>query len=405
MLERIRNTFHAYPRQFWLMFIGMFISTIGAGMIWPFLMIYVSEKLGLPLRSAAMLVTINAATSLMASFAAGSLADRFGRKGVMVLSLATNGLIYLFMSQANSYLAFAVLMFLTGASNPLYRVGADAMLADLIPAEKRVDAYALTRMITNAGFAIGPAIGGFIASRSYALAFYLAAAGMMIYSLLLLFRAVETLSPNARAASQQGDERWGGYGRVAQDRPYVFFVLVTGIGLIAPIMLWVLLAVYTKQNYGILESMYGWLPTTNALMCVFVQYSVTRMTRRYRPLPVIAVGMLVYAVGVGSVALGRDFLGFWVSMVVTTFGELIIVPTASTYVANLAPADMRGRYMSMYWLAWSISSAVGPVLGGYLNDAIRPQAIWIGGLLIGLVSTVGLAALAYRQRKPDLLVD
>ena len=81
-----------------------------------------------------------------------------------------------------------------GAANPLYQVGSDAMLADMIPSEKRTNAYAIIRMVNNAGIALGPATGGSIASRSYAYAFAGAASGMITYSLLLAFRARETLN-------------------------------------------------------------------------------------------------------------------------------------------------------------------------------------------------------------------
>jgi MFS family permease len=151
-----------------------------------------------------------------------------------------------------------------------------------------------------------------------------------------------------------------------------------------------LMAVYTKQNFNLSESLYGWLPTTNALMCVFVQLFVTRITRQFRPLPVAVVGMLTYALGVGSVALMRNFWGFWASMVLMSFGELILIPTVSKYIADLAPIDMRGRYMSFYWFAWGIARATAPLIGGFLNDTISPRAIWIGGLSIGLVSAIGL---------------
>ena len=45
--RRVETTLQAYPRQFWLLFTGMLISTVGTSMIWPFLMIYVTEKLSL----------------------------------------------------------------------------------------------------------------------------------------------------------------------------------------------------------------------------------------------------------------------------------------------------------------------------------------------------------------------
>lgn len=368
-------------------------------MIWPFLMIYVSEKLLLSLSTVSTLITINAVMGLFASFAAGAVSDKVGRKLVMIVSLAVNGFGYLFMSQAHTYLGFAILMVFMGASNPLYQVGSDAMLADMIVPEKRTNAYAIIRMINNAGIAIGPAVGGFVASRSYSYAFLGAAIGMITYSLLLILRARETLN-KAYLSNKAQPETLGGYGRVFRDRPYVVFALLVGLGLVAPSMLWTLLSVYTKQNFGLPENLYGWLPTTNALMCVFVQFPVTRVSRRFRPLSVIGVGMLIYAVGVGSAALMHSFWGFWGSMVLMTFGELTLIPTVSKFIADLAPADMRGRYMSFYWFAWGIARGAGPLIGGFLNDNINPRSIWIGGLVVGLVSAIGL--FIYSASRMDL---
>ena len=93
--------------------------------------------------------------------------------------------------------------------------------------------------------------------------------------------------------------------------------------------IWVLLAVYAKTNFGLPEYLYGWIPTTNAVMCVVVQFPVTYIVRRYRSLPVLAVGMAIYACGAGSVALMTSFPGFLTSMVILTFGELVVVPVAS----------------------------------------------------------------------------
>jgi MFS family permease len=395
MLQRYARLFNEYPRQFWLIVFGVFISTAGASMIMPFMMIYATDKLGISLSAAVTLITISATSTIFSSFLAGSLADRVGRKLVMNLSLTISGIAYLAMPFAVTYAPLAFLMFLIGFSNAFYSVGADAMLADLVPSEQRADGYAINRIMNNAGFAIGPAIGGFVASRSYNLAFLAGAAGMLIYSGLLFFLAKETLHKGDQTQISSSIQSEG-YSRVFRDRRYLTFIAVFSLGLIAPGMLWVLLAVYTKNNFGMPESMYGLIPMTNALMCVFVQYSVTRATRRHATMPVMAVGMLLYAIGVGSVALMSGFWGFWLSMVILTFGELTLLPTASKFVADIAPEDMRGRYMSLYWLAWGFSRATAPLIGAALNDRVGPQAIWIGGLLIGLASVLGLVILGGR---------
>jgi MFS family permease len=400
--QRLQRLLNAYPRQFWLLFWGLLISTIGTSMIWPFLMIYVSERLSLPLTLVASLMTLNAGMGLLSSFFAGPIIDRAGRKWVMAISLFATGLVYLGLSRADSLPAFAILMAISGAFNPLYRVGADAMMADLIPAERRADAYSLLRTSNNLGVALGPALGGLIATVSYAIAFYFAASGLVIYGLLVTFLAIETLPakpPDEARIGETVKERFGGYGRVLGDRQFIAFVGTYTLTQMCAAMIWVLLAVYAKENYAVSESLYGFIPMTNALMVVFFQYSVTQVTKRRQPLSMLAVGALFYSVALGSVALGRAFWGFWLSMVILTVGELIQSPTATTLAANMAPAEMRGRYMSLYGLTWGVASGVGPVLGGLLNDQFGPKAIWYGGAAIGLASSLLFLGLVQRYER------
>ena len=402
--RRLAELGRAYPRQYWLMVAGMVLSNAGGSLVWPFLLIFASARLELPLAAVASLITIQSVAGMLASFVAGTLADRVGRKAVMLTSLASNGVIYLLLLNATGYVEFAVLMALFGMSNPMYQVGADAMLADMIPSEQRTQAYSINRIASNSGFALGPAIGGFLAATSYSLAFYGASIGFLGYAALVALRFRETLPSRhtaggplpapARPIVPSGR----GYGVVARDRRFVAFTLLLSLGLIAPTTLWILLAVYAKANFGLPENLYGWIPTANALMCVFLQYPVTSVTRRYTPLPVVAVGMGIYAIGAGSVAAMSTFPGFLLSMVILTFGELIVVPVASKFVADLAPPDLRGRYMSVYWLGWAFSRGAAPLIGGFVNDRIAPIAIWYVALLIGLVSTAGLAVLANGAR-------
>src|SRR4030067_1674976 len=106
------------------------------------------------------------------------------------------------MSKVSTLGGWQFLMIMLGGFGPIYRVAADAMVADLVPGERRPGAYALLRMISNLGVAIGPAIGGFLVFVSYDLAFYAAAAASLVFAFLVLFFSRETLparpSPPAR---------------------------------------------------------------------------------------------------------------------------------------------------------------------------------------------------------------
>jgi MFS family permease len=116
---------------------------------------------------------------------------------------------------------------------------------------------------------------------------------------------------------------------------------------------------------------------------------------------VMAAGTAFYAVGTTAVALFTGFWGFWLCMVITTVGELVIVPTATTYTANKAPTEMRGRYMSIYNLTYSVASATAPVLGGMLNDNLGPRTIWLGGGVVGIISIVLFSLMAVSFKPVD----
>ncbi len=397
--RRVEATLQTYPRQFWLLFTGMLISTVGTSMIWPFLMIYVTEKLNLPLSVATSLNSINSAAMMISVFVSGQLVDRMGRRWTMIISLALSGMVYFLQGQATSYLAFAIVMGLAGAANPLYRVAADAMVTDLLPADKRVSGFSLMRMSNNLGISIGPAIGGFINSSSYGLAFYLAAGGMIIYSLMMFFFSHETLPDHAPTAGMpEARSGLGGYGRVLKDRQFLTFIGIFTMVQFCAAMVWILLSVYAKHQFGVNENLYGWIPTTNALMVVLLQLSVTNITRRFSALPVMAVGACFYALATAGVGLGQGFWAFWMSMVVMTAGELMIMPTASTYIANIAPADMRGRYMSFFSLSWGVAAGLAPWIGGNLGDAFEPRVTWFAAAAVGTAAALGFAILAARAR-------
>jgi len=387
MINNLRTAAREYPRQFWLLFTGLVISAVGSSMVWPFLTIYLTKRLQLPLLTVASLFTINAVCDLAFSFISGPIVDRFGRKWVMIISLVGNGAVNVLMAGASSLGVFAVLMGLNGVVNPLYRVGADAMLADMIAPGRRPEAYSVIRMGNNLGISLGPMLGGLVVASSYATAFMMAASGLIFYGVLLIFMAKETLVRGQATGGEQG----AGYGQVLKDRHFLSFSGAVAVNTIVAAMMWQLTAVYTNTNYGISESLYGLLPTTNALMVVLLQYFVTRFTRRHPPLFMVALGALGYTLGAVCVMLASSFAGFWLSFVVMTLGEMTLVPTATTYVANMAPADMRGRYMSLYGTTWSIARAIGPAYGGFLNDNLGPKFIWLGAMAVGLVSVTWLA--------------
>ena len=398
LLGRIKLYQKSYPPQFWLLFWGSLVNFTGMSMIWPFLVIYLGKELSLPLTVITTLTTINAVASLLSSFLAGSIADKLGRKWTMVISLCMTGLTLAAMVPAHTYGQFAILMALRGAFRPLYRVGSDAMIADLVPPEKRIDAFALTRLVKNVGVALGPALGGLMIASSYQITFGIAAGTTIFFGLLIALFTIETLPDAAREIQEKLFATLKSYQSIFQDRIFSSFILGFTLRQIAGSILWVLLGVHAIDNFGLSETLYGLIPTVNAVMVVLLQLFVTRRTSQFRPLTVMAVGTLFYGLGVGSIAFATGFWGFLVSMVIVTIGELMVIPTASTFTANRAPEIMRGRYMSMLALTMGAGSMVGPLLGGFLNDTFSPSAIWYGGGTAGFLGAMIFFILATKTR-------
>ena len=376
--EDLRN----YPRQFWLITIMVMLTWLFHSLMWPYIMLFISQKLNQPLSGVTWLLTLNAAVGMVTTFLGGVIADKFGRKWVMVFSLAISAVGWFFFRNADTLPMFALLMVITGAVTPLYRVASDAMIADLIPDAQRLNAYSIMRMGNNLGVALGPAIGGFLAAISYSISFTVIGVGFGVVALLITLLIVES-KPRASGLQNPAAEPTGGYLTILKDRVFVLLLGAFTFNRICTSVLWMMLAPYAKINFGLSERMFGFIPTTNAVMVILLQMLVTRRVNRHQPESAMMLGSLIYAVAVFSVAFGAGFWWFWFCMVVATIGEMILVPTTTTYTSRLAPADMRARYMSLYALTWGIGTGLGPLMAGIANDAFSPQAMWYTAGLAG----------------------
>jgi MFS family permease len=355
-------------------------------MLWPFLLLYASDKLHQPLTAVAGLLTLNAATGLITTFIGGAIADRFGRKWVMAFSLIFCAVSWYLFRLAGTLPVFALLMALNGATTPLYRLASDAMIADLIPTENRIDAYSILRMGNNIGVAFGPAIGGFTAAISYNISFAITGAGLLICGLLIVIFSIETM-PRYVPSQLPKQRPFQGYKDALKDRHLLGFLGSLTFNRMCSAILWMLLAVHAKNNFNISESMYGFIPTTNAVMVILFQIFVTRWVKKRNAGYSMTLGALFYAIAVFGVAFGQGFWGFWLCMVIATIGEMILLPTSTNYVSALAPEDKRARYMSLYTITWGVGTGLGPLIGGILSDQISPTATWIGAGVIGLIGT------------------
>lgn len=386
-----------YSSQFWLMFVGLVISSTGTTMIWPFLTVYASSKLSMPMAAIMGLMSFNSVAGLVSSILAGSLVDRFGRKGVMTVGLVGAAAVYAGYIFATQYWHFVLLLIFAGFFSPLYRVGTNVTVADVVEAEHRAHAYSITRMGHNIGVALGPILGGFVLAKSYNIGFISASLALLVYGAIVVIFIKETMpTQNARESLR---EQFLIYKEALKNLRFSWMIVSHTLMEICSTFMWVMLAVHMKNNFAYNEDVYRWLPTTNALMVILLQVVITRFVQRWRDTKVMILGAMFYPISMLIIAFSNHFWGFWLSMVVLTMGELIVSPTASAYVANLAEPEKRGRYLGMFSLTWPLAMAVGPVTGGFLSDKIGITAPWLAAAVVGVLAVLSFWGLDRYSQK------
>lgn len=378
------------PRSLWILFAGTFLNRFGS-FVSVFLVLYMTSK-GYTAVQAGLAAGAYGLGSLSASFSGGYLTDRLGRRATIILSMFSSAATMLALSQAPTLFVIILLTGLAGLTSELYRPASSALLADLVPPEQRVSAYAWYRLAVNLGVAIGPAAAGLLISRSSLLIFLGDALTSIAFGLLALF----ALPESKPRTTDQNLEQTGLWKTLRDDHRYVLFLL--GSTLLAFVYFQRLSTFALQiQAYGLSSAIYGFLLSVNGVVIIVLELPISNITRRFPAQPVIAIGWLLIALGFGLIAAAHTIALLILTVVIWTLGEMVHSPVSAAYVANLAPAHLRGRYQGIWGMMWSAGLILGPTLGTAVFSR-SPPAIWLLCGMLGLLAAL-LVLLARRHLK------
>jgi MFS family permease len=329
---------------------------------------------------AALISTVLAALTL-GYFLGGWLADRIGRRNAIALSMFSSAVTALGLSRVDGLVALWLLTAVFGLTSDLYRPASAALLTDLVPSERRLVAFAGYRLAINAGFAVGPAVAGLLAERSFVWLFV----GEAVTSIVLGVVALVALPEGIRTRRHE-DVSGSGLRTVAGDRSFMIFLVAV---VLSGFVYWQSGAAFPLhiRDSGLSTAVYGLLIGLNASIIVVLELPLMRFVRRFPAPHVIALGVLITGIGFALTAPSHAVLPLVATVVVWTFGEMAAAPTSSAYVAELAPMRLRGRYQGAYGMTFALSHVLAPALGTWLY-AWSPDGIW---LICGAVSAVSAA--------------
>lgn len=391
--ERVIETLRHYDRRFWTLFFVQLIVAVGFGAAMPFVSIFLHNVLGVSMTYVGVIMLVSALVAAGGRIIGGEIADRVGRRPLIIGGMSARVVVFALMAYVIYVRAPApivggvfVAVRLVGA---MIRPGLAAMVADVVEPARRVEAYALFRIGQNAGWAIGPAIGGFLVATSYASLFLLTTAASLVGLLLMVL-----LTDESMRAAEEGQFSLRRVLDVAHDLRFLVFcgwsvLLYVVMGQFAST-----LAVFSTQVVGIAEAQLGILFTVNGVAVVLFQWPAARLANRFGIRWGLVSGCLLYALGYFSVSMASGFPFLIGSMVVITLGEVTFSPTSMAAVANMAPELRIGRYMGFFGLTEALGWSLGPFVGGILFDALSgaPVALWGIIAAIGVTAAVGFAA-------------
>ena len=394
LLQRTTKIYNEYPRAFWIYNIIVFIDRLGGFMLYPFFALYLTQKFDIGMSTVGILFAIFSVSGMIGSALGGAIADRMGRKVVIIFSLVLSSLSALGMGFAPTLGIFIAVVAIVGTLSSIGHPAHEAVVADLLPPDKRAEGYGIIRVVFNVAVIIAPPIAGLLIANSYLTLFIVDAVISLISAAIVIFALPET-KPQAPAHSKPETmkQTFAGYGRVFKDTPFLAFIGVTVMMTLVYMNMNSTLGVFLRDQHGLPEVSYGWLLSINAIIVVLFQFWMTRRLEKYRPMLMMASGSLLYAIGFAMYGFVPTFALFVIAMIIITIGEMVVSPFQQSLVASFAPEDMRGRYMAVSGLSWSISFTVGPYFAGLILDSANPGLLWVFCGFIGLLATLGFMVL------------
>jgi len=386
----MRNIYQHYivsysglPKAAWMLSFVVFVNRVGSVVLF-FLTLYLTKKLNFSVSDAGKLISIYGLGSLAGSYLGGVLSDKIGTAKVQFWSLVFSGIGYISFVWVDSFAEIAVLLILLAVVAEAFRPANITAFSQVCPPELRPRGYALNRLAINLGVAIGPAIGGFIARQNYSLLFWLDGLTCLLSAGIfkLVFHQKTAFTPKAADAKSNARSPWG-------DKIFLlvlFLLLLMGLVFFQLFNSWPL---FLRDRFGLLEDQIGLLLAVNAIFLVLVEMPVIHKLERFNPVKIITAGSLFLFAGFAILPLGFSFQFAIFTVLVWTVGEMMVFPLTSSFIANRASDQSRGRYMGMYTFTFSVAFVIGPMTGAWIYQNIGAVFLWELVGILGVITASG----------------
>jgi len=397
-MGRVRNAFvttvSGLPPAFWWLWAGTLVNRAGAFVL-PFLAFYLTDELALSPSFVGLVLGSFGLGSVVAALGGGDLADRFGRRPVLLgsqLATAANLVALGLTTDRTLVLALVALLGLTSnTSRPAFA----AMTADIVPQADRVRAFSLNYWAINLGFAIAPALAGLLATSGYLMLFLVDAGTTLVFAVLIFLRVPES-RPEVHGT---GGRAAGSMTDVLHDRVFLSFVVLV-FGFAVVFMQHLSALPVQMRDDGLLPSQYGAVIALNGALIVLVTVPLTRWLQRFPSSRVLAASGVFVGLGFGATTWASTPMEYAGTVAVWTVGEVIGAAIGPAVVANLSPAALRGRYQGVFSFSFALAAMVAPLAGGWTYEHLGGATLWSACAVVSFATVIGHLAIGpARERR------
>jgi len=325
----------------------------------------------------------------------GLMADRWGRRPVLLISLFGLAVDFLFMALAPTLGWLFVGRLLNGMTAASFST-ANAYLADVTPPQERAKVFGWMSSAFSFGFIFGPAIGGYLGEISLRLPFF-AAAGLTFLNFLYgFFILPESLPPERRAAKFDW-KRANPLGSLTLLRSHKGLLPLAGVGFLfqlAHVVLPTIFVLYMGYRYGWTPSVLGLVFLATGSSGVIVQmFLVGPIVKRVGERNAVLIGALAGVIGFAWYATAPTGALYLLAAPIFAFTGLLM-PGLQGLMTQWVSPQQQGQLQGANQSLMGLSSIIGPIIFGEVFAwSLRHEGFHLPGLAIYLAS--GLMGLAF----------
>ena len=404
------SNYAGLPSSIYILFVARIINRFG-GFVHAFLAMFLSMYLGMSASEMGNYVLMAGLAGFLGAIVGGPLGDKLSRKKVYLTAQATAALLFL----PCAYLAYtgqykAIPLYLIGSSffSSIVRPVNTAMVTDLVHKDDRKRAFSLLYLGINIGVALGPLVAA-ILLKQYLVWFFLGDAITTFVAVILVGVFVEEhrVTEEEINAIDHNDAESQEHGNLIMAfirRPiiliFVVFSVITSmmyaqVGFAFPLLM--------ADLYGDSgPDMYARLTMFNAVVVIIFTSVIHYVTKNIKPIYNIAMAALLYAVGLGMMAIVDNIWLLVIATYIWTIGEIQAVTNQNVFLMGHTPINYRSRFLAVISIITSVGYIVSPKIGGIILDAASQKVLWSIVFVGGLIAAVGYVMIGlYEGRKEN----